>query len=287
MRLLRIDHLTEYAFGAPVELLPHRMLLRPRENHGVRIASSTLTITPNPTIRWQRDVLDNSVATASFAEQASLLRIESSVVVEHYEESPLDFVLDDDAARYPFGYAGAHSTVLAPFRLSIWQDDRAALEKWLEELGLRARPIDTFALLDRINRTIHEGFRYQAREEEGVHSPSQTLADREGSCRDFATLFMEACRQLGLASRFVSGYLYAPAVWPGSAATHAWAEVFLPGAGWTGFDPTTGQVTGGDHIAVAVAHHPEEVPPVAGSFVGTPGNRPTLRVSVDVQLCPA
>jgi transglutaminase-like putative cysteine protease len=284
VRLLRIDHLTEYAFGAEVELLPHQMLVRPRESHGLRIVSSKLNITPTATVRWQRDVLDNSVATATFTERAALLRIESSVVVEHYEESPLDFVLDEHATTYPFAYSNTDATVLGPHRLSIFQQDRPAIEDWLVGLGLRAPSIETFVLLDRINRTIHEGFRYQAREEAGVQSPAYTLAHGTGSCRDFATLFMEACRQLGLASRFVSGYLYTPMLWPGSAATHAWAEVFLPGAGWTGFDPTTGQVTGASHIAVAVAHYPEEVPPVAGSFVGTPADRPTLTVSVHVQL---
>ncbi len=144
------------------------------------------------------------------------------------------------------------------------------------------RPLETFALLDRMNRAIAGQFGYQMREEPGVQSPAQTLARNSGSCRDFASLFMEACRLLGLASRFVSGYLYTAATEADNASTHAWAEVYLPGAGWKGFDPTSGEVTGNRHIAVAVARHPEAVPPVAGSYLGPPDQPPSLSVAVRV-----
>jgi transglutaminase-like putative cysteine protease len=283
MKRLRIDHFTEYRFSAPVKLLPHRMLLRPRENHAVRIASSALEISPVPSIRWQRDALDNSVAEASFADNAAQLRIASSVLIEHYEESPLDFMVEDYAVTYPFHYAAADEPVLAPFRAPTWPHERQAMESWLVGLGFRLGPIETFVLLDRMNRQIHDDFRYEAREEPGVQSPAQTLARGVGSCRDFAALFMEGCRRLGLASRFASGYLNAPGTSIASGATHAWAEVYLPGPGWKGFDPTCGQLTGADHIAVAVAHHPEKVPPVAGSFLGTADQRPTMLVTVRVQ----
>jgi transglutaminase-like putative cysteine protease len=113
------------------------------------------------------------------------------------------------------------------------------------------------------------------------------LASNSGSCRDFAALFMEACRYLGLASRFVSGYLFAPSTEAGNASTHAWAEVYLPGAGWKGFDPTSGVVAGNKYIAVAVARHPEAVPPVAGSYLGPTGQQPTLNVAVQVSALAA
>ena len=118
--------------------------------------------------------------------------------------------------------------------------------------------------------------------EPGVQPPGQTLMHNSGSCRDFAALFIEACRHLGLASRFVSGYLYTWGTDGASASTHAWAEVYLPGAGWKGFDPTSGEVTGNRHIAVAVARHPEAIPPVAGSYLGPPGQPPMLSVAVQV-----
>ena len=142
--------------------------------------------------------------------------------------------------------------------------------------------MESYALLDQTNRAITSNFTYIKREEPGVQTPSQTLANRSGSCRDYAALFIEACRYLGLASRFVSGYLHAPATEAGNAATHAWAEVYLPGPGWKGFDPTIGEITGARHIAVAVARHPEAVPPIAGSFMGPIEPAPTLTVSVQV-----
>jgi transglutaminase-like putative cysteine protease len=284
MRRLAIQHLTEYRFASPSWLLPHRMLLRPRENHGLRIVSSSLEIAPKPSIRWHRDALDNSVAMVSFAVESTGLRVASSLVVEHAGESALDFVLEDHAVMYPFGYVTAEAAMLAPFRVPTWPEDYVALEQWLTGLGLRVGSIETFVLLDRMNRAINESLRYEVREEFGVQSPALTLGRRAGSCRDFATLFMEACRQLGLASRFVSGYLYAPLNSAITGASHAWAEVYLPGAGWRGFDPTCGRLADADHIAVAVAHHPEHVAPIAGSFVGNASIRPTLSVAVDVRV---
>ncbi len=281
MRRLHIRHLTEYLFSAPVSLLPHRLLLRPRENHNVRIESSILNVVPDHTLQWKRDVLDNSVALLSFSQASMRLRIESSVVIHHYEDNPFDFLLDDYAVVHPFDYAPEERADLAPFQRAVYPSDAEAVEGWLGGLGLQ-RPTETFALLDRMNRGIAGGLLYQMREEPGVQSPALTLALRSGSCRDFAALLMEACRHLGLASRFVSGYLYAPGIDAGQGSTHAWAEVYLPGAGWKGFDPTSGEVTGNRHIAVAVARHPEAVPPVAGSYVGPTGEGPVLRVDVQV-----
>ena len=207
MRRLNIHHVTEYRFSAPVSLLPHRLLLRPRENHNVRIESSVLEIFPAHSLQWKRDVLDNSVAVVAFPEPADRLRITSNVVIQHYEENPFDFLVDDYAVMHPFEYAKQEQADLAPFREAVYPADREAIQHWLDGLGL-LRPMQTFTLLDRVNREILGRFFYQMREEPGVQPPSQTLACNSGSCRDFAALFMEACRHLGLASRFVSGYLY-------------------------------------------------------------------------------
>ncbi len=286
MRRLNINHVTEYLFSVPVSLLPHRLLLRPRENHNVRIESSTLEIFPDPTLQWKRDVLDNSVAVAGFSESSDRLRIASNVVIQHYEDNPFDFLVDDYAVIHPFDYAEEDQVELAPFRQPVYPADREAVQRWLGGLGLQ-RPMETFTLLDRLNHEIAGRFFYQMREEPGVQPPALTLARNSGSCRDFAALFMEACRHLGLASRFVSGYLHAAATEAGNASTHAWAEVYLPGAGWKGFDSTGGEVTGNRHIAVAVARHPEAVPPVAGSYLGPPGQHPVLSVAVRVSALAA
>lgn len=164
---------------------------------------------------------------------------------------------------------------------AVYPDDRETLRGWLDGAGLLL-PQETFTLLDRMNRLIAGQFFYQMREAPGVQSPALTLALNSGSCRDFAALFMETCRYLGLASRFVSGYLFTSDFDTGNGSTHAWAEVYLPGAGWKGFDPTSGDVVGNRHIATAVARHPESVPPVAGSFIGPGGSHPVPNVTVRV-----
>jgi len=283
VRSLQIDHRTEYRFAGQVTLLPHRLLLRPRESHSVRIVSSLLTITPAHTLRWQRDAFDNSVALVSFSEPTSTLSIGSQVGIEHFDDTPLDFVVDPEAALYPFAYSPEDVARLAPQRAMAWYGDYAVVEQYLRELGLLTPlGMQTFTLLYTLNRAIARDFRYQAREEQGVQSPGQTLATRSGSCRDLAALFMDSCRLLGLASRFISGYHTSYANDAGPGSTHAWAEVYIPGPGWTGFDPTAGLVTGNEHIAVAVARHPEAVPPVAGSYLGPASPAPVLSVTVRV-----
>lgn len=282
MQRLRIRHLTAYEFSNPVTLQPHRLLIRPREGHDVRIESSKLNISPAHRVKWYRDVFDNSVAVVSFRETAQQLTIDSEVVIQHYEEAPLDFIVDDYAVDYPFEYRKEERVDLAPFQQLVYSDHQSVLRDWLKDLDLMPGKVETYVLLDGLNRIITNEFRYMIREEQGVQSPAETLSSRSGSCRDYATLFIEACRFLGLASRFVSGYSHVPGLDGGGAATHAWAEVYLPGPGWKGFDPTAGELTGSRHIPVAVARHPEMAPPVAGSFVGPKGPLPALSVEVQV-----
>jgi len=282
VRRLQIDHLTEYHFGSQVTLLPHKLLLRPRENHSLRIISSALNIAPMPRLRWQRDALDNSLAVASFTAPSDSLRISSQVVIEHYDEEPLDFLVESHAMHHPFAYRPDEYAELAPLCLMAWPLDHAVVTTWLLSHGIGAGTVETFAMLDKLNRIICRDFRYQVREEPGVQSPALTITRGSGSCRDFAALFLDACRLLGLASRFVTGYHTSYANEAGAGSTHAWAEVYLPGPGWKGFDPTAGLITGSEHIAVAVARHPETVPPVAGSYLGPAIPVPTMLVTVRV-----
>jgi transglutaminase-like putative cysteine protease len=282
MQRLRIKHLTEYIFPEPVTLNNHRLLLRPREGHDVRIETSKLEITPAYNIKWQRDVFDNSLAIVSFLERADKLTIASEVVIQHYEQTPYDFVVEDYAVNYPFAYAADEQVDLKAFQQPIFFNDQDNVNSWLQTLDLNG--MKTFSLLLKLNQSISRQFRYQMREDPGVQSPSTTLSQRSGSCRDYATLFIEACRCLGLASRFVSGYLHAPATEAGNATTHAWVEVYLPGTGWKGFDPTSGEVTSNRHIAVAVARNPESIPPISGSFVGPGLITPIMQVNVQVNL---
>ena len=276
MRRYNILHRTYYNFSAAVWLEPHALRLRPREGHELRIESSTLKITPPATLRWHSDVEGNSVAIATFQSPASQLLVESEVIIQQFNEAPLDFLMADYATHYPFAYTPEDSVVLFPYMHRPEPTDRDLLGKWVDALWQPGERIQTYALLQRLNIHIDQTLSYRVREEPGVQSAEETLACGTGSCRDFANLFMAATRRLGLAARFVSGYLHAPPSSADFGATHAWAEVYLPGAGWKGFDPTSGEIAGTNHIAVAVARLPELVPPISGSFVGPPG------VSLDV-----
>lgn len=269
MQRYKIVHRTYYNFSANVQLGLHFLRLRPKENHELRIESSSLLIRPEPvSLRWHRDVEDNSVAIVSFDTATQQLAIESQAVIQQYNLDPLDFVLEDYAINYPFNYKAADSVLLAPYRKC--STNTRMLEAWLSQVKQPNEQLQTYTLLARINRHIHQSLAYQVREEQGVQTAQKTLTKGSGSCRDFACLFMEIARYLGLAARFVSGYLYTlpPASTTDFGATHAWIEVYLPGAGWKGFDPTLGEIVGTSHFAVAVARLPESVSPIAGSFAG-------------------
>jgi transglutaminase-like putative cysteine protease len=268
-----------------VQLNPHRLLLRPREGHALRIESSQLDIFPQASIRWLRDAHDNSVAIASFTTPTMRLEITSRIIVQQYDEKPLDFLVADYAVNYPFSYDVDSASVLQPYLVLQSYREQSAIRDWISRYWQTGEAIQTYTLLLRLCLGIHQGMRYQVREEPGVQSATETLQRGAGSCRDFANLFMEAARCLGLATRFVSGYLNAPSTDGSSGATHAWAEVYLPGAGWKGFDPTIGEVVGTKHIAAAVARLPDAVSPVTGSFFGPPGAE--LAVGVWVSTLPA
>jgi transglutaminase-like putative cysteine protease len=273
MRRYKILHRTYYNFSAPVRLEQHALRLRPREGHELHIESSTLKITPEATLRWHRDVEDNSVAIATFETTASQLLIESEVIIQQYNEAPLDFFVASYAADYPFDYLPEDKVVLAPYMLEIAANEaEISLSEWIATCWQPGERIQTYALLQRLATHIQQSLTYRVREEPGVQTAVETLSLGTGSCRDFASLFMESTRRLGFASRFVSGYLHTQPASTDFGATHAWAEVFLPGAGWKGFDPTLGEIVGIKHIAAAVARLPQSVPPVAGSFVGAPGS---------------
>jgi transglutaminase-like putative cysteine protease len=286
MTPLTIHHRTQYLYSGPVELGEHRLLIRPRSGHDVRIVSSDLVITPSPAkLTWARDVYGNSVAHVYFASGVTTteLDIVSDVRIEHYDDKPLDFLVDSRAVKFPFLLLPSERIELWPYLIPSYLDDQDAVAVWAQQYWQAERRVETYAMLDRMNRAIAQEFTYRAREEPGVQRPGTTLSSRSGSCRDFATLMIEACRHLGLPARFVIGYASTEEIPAAMGATHAWAEVFLPGAGWKGFDSTGGIVTGPKHIAVAVGRDPESLPPVAGSFsiVGQPVTA-SMKVTVNV-----
>lgn len=271
MQRYKILHRTYYNFSDVVQLEQHVLHLRPREGYELRIESSNLNITPPATLRWHRDVEDNSVAIANFEAPANQLLIESEIIIQQYNQAPLDFLMADYAVDYPFSYTEEERVILSPYMNLVEYSAMDLLAGWVSNLWAPTEQIQTYTLLERLCAHIQQTLPYRLREEPGVQTVAETLSCGTGSCRDFANLFMEAARYLGLASRFVSGYLHAPPTTLNFGATHAWAEVYLPGAGWKGFDPTLGKIVGTDHIAVAVARLPGSVPPIAGSFIGPSG----------------
>ncbi len=279
---IRIQHRTTYNYSEPVSFGQHKIMIRPREGHDVHIESSILEISPAHTIRWMRDVNGNSLAKIDFTETASQLSFYSELLLNQYDSNPLDFLMDEGAVTYPFVYDAESLPELTAFMTIIYPKDSARLREWLTQFWKPGERIETISLLQKLNTSINRTFRYQRRDEAGVQTPGETLQKNSGSCRDFATLFLESCRCWGLAARFVSGYMQCEATEAGGASTHAWAEVYLPGAGWKGFDPTSGIMTGSQHVTAAVSRDPENAAPIAGSFIGPGSAFQGIQVNVTV-----
>jgi transglutaminase-like putative cysteine protease len=279
---INIFHRTLYRFSKPVQLKPHKLYLRPRDGHDVRISSSILSIKPHAELNWFRDELGNSVAVATFDERSDSLQITSELLVEQYQLQSNYQRIPDLLMNKPICYSDAEKLALQPYLL-FGQPDDGELQSWLAHRDNLAdsRSISVLAPLCAI---IGMETQYQVRDEQGVQSISETLQLGSGSCRDLAWFFMCAVRELGFAARFVSGYLINSLNHPGKGATHAWAEVYLPGAGWVGFDPTTKSMTSAKHIAVASALAPDSIPPVSGSYMAESEVTSEMEVIVKVDL---
>jgi transglutaminase-like putative cysteine protease len=279
---IRIRHRTTYNYSQPVSFGQHKIMVRPREGHDLHIESSVLEISPAHNIRWMRDVNGNSIAKVDFTQTAAQISFYSEVILQQYDTNPLDFILEESAVNYPFIYDPDSLQELTAFMALLYPKDSAVLREWLGQFLKPGNKIQTIALLQNVNTHINRTFQYQRRDDPGVQTPAETLGKNSGSCRDFATLLLEACRCWGMAARFVSGYMQCEATEAGGASTHAWMEVYLPGAGWKGFDPTSGIMTGVQHVTVAVSRNPENAAPVAGSFQGPSNAFQGIQVDVTV-----
>ena len=280
MKRVRITHRTEYSYTQPVRFGPHRALMRPREGHDVRIVTARLVIEPTATVRWLRDIEGNSVAILTFSEPAPCLRILGEADIDLLDDNPIECLIDPSARSFPFQYDPDEQVELVPYRLPSYPYDGPALRDWLRDLYRPGQLVDTFELLHRLNTHIYQSLRYTARDVPGVQLPHETLARGGGSCRDYAVLMMEAARYWGFGARFVTGYIQLAEGQHG--ATHAWTEIYLPGAGWRGFDPTNNKLAGCEHIPVAVAREQEKAMPFSGTWEGPPGAFQRLEVSVQV-----
>jgi transglutaminase-like putative cysteine protease len=269
--MLTIQHRTTYRYRQPVSLGTHRLMLRPRESRDVRLLSSEVTVTPAATLTWAQDVFGNAVATATFQSMADILVIDSVAELQLNAAAWPVFAIAASAIVYPFQYSSDEFTDLGALVIQQYPDPSSRLRDWACAF-VRGNSTDTLALLKDLCAGVSNQISYQSREDEGTQSPLETLDRGWGSCRDFAVMFVEAARSLGFGARIVSGYLYNPtqdlAGSAGAGSTHAWAEVYVPGAGWITFDPTNRNVGGFNLIPVAVGRDIRQIMPVAGNFVG-------------------
>jgi transglutaminase-like putative cysteine protease len=280
MSWLRIRHSTVYDYSAPVELGPHRLVLRPREGHDVRVDSFALHVEPRARLSWIRDIFGNSVALLSdFAAPAPRLAITSEAILWLGAAKPAPDPRTPDPGVWPVVYDPLETAVAEAYRLPMFPDDRAAIQAWLST-GEPGEPSGPPTTIDLLARRIHREIAYARREEKGVLTPAQTLALRRGSCRDMATLLLEAGRSLGFAMRFASGYLECDASREGKATTHAWVEACLPGLGWRGYDATSGLPATDHHIVAGVSNHPRGVMPVSGRYQAEEGTTALLVANV-------
>jgi transglutaminase-like putative cysteine protease len=287
MRRFTVRHATVYRYSESVGLGEHRWMFRPRASHDLRLIRSSLAIAPQPAdLHWSHDAFDNSVAVATFSGQTTELRFESAVTLEHIETITPEYRLEPAARTYPFAYSSQERADLARGLEQRFPAEK--VRQWAT--GFLASggsgSSDTMSLLRSMTVGINQQFEYRRRGERGVQSPSDTLQRGHGTCRDFALLMIEGVRSLGMAARFVSGYVFLPDADPrltiGRGATHAWLQVYLPGMGWVDFDPTNKIVGNRNLIRVAVAWDHAQVLPLWGTFIGRRSAFQGMEVAVSV-----
>ncbi|HEY5830828.1 MAG: transglutaminase N-terminal domain-containing protein [Hyphomicrobiaceae bacterium] len=293
MTLLTVRHITTYRYREPVSFGEHRMMFRPRDSHDQKLLDARLDISPAPaSVRWVHDVFGNCVTIVDFgSREAEEIRFESNIWLDHTPSNSPDFQIEDGARAYPFVYDAQEMADLAPAIARQYPDPDGEVERWVRRFLRKGRPTDTGMLLMTLTYAFKESFSYERRSEPGTRPPALTLKLGRGSCRDLALLMIEALRALGLAARFVSGYLYVPARdgvrYRGGGSTHAWVQVYLPGAGWVEFDPTNAIVGNRDLIRVAVARDPAQAVPLSGSYFGDTDDFLDMTVEVRVRSAAA
>jgi len=249
MTILSVRHVTTYLYRKPVAFGEHRMMFRPRDSYDQRLIDR--------------------------------------IRVDHYPSNLPDFQTDPQAKTYPFAYSPDEIPDLAPSIARGYPDQDGEIDRWVHKFLRPGRPTSTGRLLMTLTHSIKEGFTYTRRAEHGTQDPVVTVRIGRGSCRDFALLMIESVRSLGFAARFVSGYLHVPSCdgpeYVGGGSTHAWCQVYLPGAGWVEFDPTNGIIGNRDLIRVAVARDPAQAVPLSGTYVGDSEDELGMKVEVSVK----
>ncbi len=287
MTVFSVKHITVYRYKKPVAFGEHRLMFRPRDSFDQRLLESTLLVEPKPSsVRWILDVFGNCVALVNISEPASELRFETRIRLDHTPQVALNLQIDETALQYPFAYDPDEVADLRPTIERHYPDPQDIVGKWARQFVRIGQPTATGQLLMTMCFAIHESFAYARRSARGTQLPIETLKLRKGTCRDFALLMIEAARSLGLAARFVTGYVFVPSrndsAIRGGGSTHAWCQVYLPGAGWVEFDPTNGIVGNRDLIRVGVARDPRQAIPLTGSYDGEAEDYDDMTVQVNV-----
>lgn len=263
-------------------------MLRPRDSHDQRLISTELVCTPAAEITWSHDVFGNAIAAAIFEQAAAVLSVRSKLVIGQYAPDWPVFAISYFALNFPFSYSADERADLGALLAPQYADPAGQLKAWAQGFVM-GKQTDTLSLLKDLNSGVSSAIQYQSRDDERTQGPLETLARGWGTCRDYAVLFAEAARALGFAARIASGYLYDPDAQflgaRGLGSTHAWTEIYLPGAGWISFDPTNGAVGDAHLIRVAVGRDIAQVSPVSGSFQGVPDD--FLGMEVAVRVSPA
>lgn len=287
--IYELEHTTTYRYRNPVTFGEHRAIFLPSVGFIGRLLQYSLETNIPAKVRWMMDTLSNNVALLEFSEPASELVVTYRVRGEHFGIPAIaEFPLSPRAKEVPVQYTPDEWIDLAPYMRPHAEDFDGSLAAWAKSF-VAGDQDDTLDVLQRMMNNIRDTLTYQAREAEGTQSPGDTLRFKSGTCRDYAWLMIEALRRLGFACRFVSGYLYDAALdggeigMTGSGATHAWLQVYLPGAGWRAYDPTNRITEGFDLIRVAIARHPGQVIPLSGSWFGNAGDYLGMDVHVSIR----
>ncbi len=277
---ISVTHSTDYFYDSPVLLEPHIFRLRPRMNSTQRLLAFNIQIAPPPAGTTECLDQDGTLAmNAWFNALTPQLNVTSNFTVELLRQNPFDYVITGESLHLPLWYREPLAAALTPYR----QDSHVA-ESVKQYAQLMAGNIngDTLSFLLNLSKELFQSFRQVVRPDGAAWSSDQTLNIREGSCRDLAVLFCDICRVMGIAARFVSGYECASANRQDSYM-HAWAEVYLPGIGWRGYDPSRGLAVSNGHVVVAAGFHPELASPVAGWYSGASGSRMSASIQMQVE----
>jgi transglutaminase-like putative cysteine protease len=267
---ISVQHETKYQYERPVFLTTHFLRLKPAAHCRTLVKAYSLIIRPeNHLIHWQQDPFGNYLARVDFVEPVQELFIKVEFEADLTVINPVDFFLDEHAQFFPFEYKAQQKKDLCPYLEVV--DQGPEIMQWLNKVNRSPQGIIEFLVM--INQMVYQDVNYVIRMQPGVQTSEETLGTASGSCRDSAWLLVQILRHLGFAARFASGYLVQLADQPesttpeqtDSVALHAWAEVYIPGAGWIGLDPTSGLLAAEGHLPLACTPNPESAAPISGT----------------------